>query len=259
MRFKEYCDEAGISLEKRNFTIEYGSDIPFGVGLGGSSTIIKAVLAGLMKFYGLSDSDIPKPIQPQLILEAETKELDISAGPQDRVVAVYGGLVYMDFSEEAYATNGGLHGNYVNMDPSLLPPLFIAYKETLSKSSGEIHNIMRYRVSVEHDEKVMEAMEEKARLVDEARDCLLKGEKEKLGPIMSRDFEVRRSVYNLSSDNIRMIEIARSLGAHAKFTGSGGAAVGTYENDDHFEKLREEYHRSGYNTVKAHPAEYGSR
>jgi glucuronokinase len=259
VRFKEYCDEAGIPLEKKNFTIEYRSDIPFGVGLGGSSTIIKAVFSALMKFYRLSDSDIPKPIQPRLIQEAETKELDISAGPQDRVVAVYGGLVYMDFSEEAYASNRGLYGNYFNMDPSLLPPLFIAYKEALSKPSGEIHNIMRYRVSVEHDEKVMEAMREKARLVDEARECLLRGESEKLGPIMSRDFELRRSVYNLSAENISMIEIARSLDSHAKFTGSGGAAVGTYESEEHFEKLKEEYHRNGYNTLKALPIEYDSR
>ena len=257
VRLKEYCDEIGISLEKKNFTLEYRSDIPFGVGLGGSSTIIKAVLSALMKFFGLTENEIPKPVQPKLILEAETKELDISAGPQDRVVAVYGGLVYMDFSTEAYEANRGLYGNYFNVDPSLLPPLFIAYKETLSKSSGEIHNIMRYRVSVEHDQRVMEAMQAKASLVDEARECLLKGQKEKLGPIMSRDFELRRSVYNLSDDNIRMIEIAREMETHAKFTGSGGAAVGTYESEEHFERIEREYHKHGYKTVKAHPVVYG--
>ena len=257
VRLKEYCDECAITLPKRNFTIEYGSDVPFGVGLGGSSTIIKAVLSALMKFYSLTEKEIPKPIQAKLILEAETKELDISAGPQDRVVAVYGGLVYMDFSPEAYKANNGLYGNYFNMDPTLLPPLFITYKEALSKSSGEIHNIMRYRVSVEHDQKVVEAMKEKASLVDEARECLMKGQKDKLGPIMSRDFELRRSVYSLSEENIRMIEIAKEMGAHAKFTGSGGAAVGTYESEEHLERIVKEYHRQGYNTVKAHPVEYG--
>jgi glucuronokinase len=257
VRLKEYCDECAIKLPKRNFTIEYRSDVPFGVGLGGSSTIIKAVLSALMKFYSLTEREIPKPIQAKLILEAETRELAISAGPQDRVVAVYGGLVYMDFSPEAYKANKGLYGNYFNMDPSLLPPLFIAYKEALSKSSGEIHNIMRYRVSVEHDQRVVDAMKAKAHLVDEARECLMKGQKDKLGPIMSRDFELRKSVYSLSEENIRMIEIAKKMDAHAKFTGSGGAAVGTYESEEHFDRIDKEYHRHGYDTVKAHPVEYG--
>ena len=106
------------------------------MGLGGSSAIIRAVLAALMKFYGLTEKEIPKPIQPNIILEAETGELDISAGPQDRVVVVYGGLVHMDFTKEAYARNNGSHGDYEKLDPGLLPPLFIAYKKELSKSSG---------------------------------------------------------------------------------------------------------------------------
>ncbi len=137
VRFKDYCSEHGIHLEDKNFTLEYQSDVPFGVGLGGSSAIVKAVLFALMRFYEISDKDIPKAEQPNLILEAETKELDISAGPQDRVVVVYGGLVSMDFTEDAYAQNQGLHGRYKKLKPELLPPLFIAYKEELTKSSGK--------------------------------------------------------------------------------------------------------------------------
>jgi glucuronokinase len=70
---------------------------------------------------------------------------------------------------------------------------------------------------------------------------------------------VRRSVYNLSAENVRMIEIARGEGAHAKFTGSGGAAVGVYKDDDHFESLRLAYARAGYKTIKARVIEYPKR
>ena len=257
VRFRDHCQEHGIDLPRRNFTIEYDSSIPFGVGLGGSSTIIKATLSALMRFYEVTEADIPKPIQSNLILEAETRELDISAGPQDRVVAVYGGLVYMDFTPQAYQANGGAHGNYRNLDPELLPSLFIAYKEELSKSSGAIHNIMRYRVSVEHDPKVTEAMAMKAALVDEALACLVNGEPDRLGPIMSRDFDIRRSVYNLSPENVRMIEIAREQDAHAKFSGSGGAAVGTYGDEEQFEVLRQAYAAAGYKTTRVAVVEYG--
>jgi glucuronokinase len=254
VRFKQHCDAAGIRLPERNFTIEYHSDVPFGLGLGGSSTIIKAVFAALMRLYELTDRDIPRAIQPNIILEAETAELGISAGPQDRVVAVYGGLVHMDFTKEALAANGGLHGSYRNLDPTLLPPLFIAYKSELSKSSGDVHNIMRYRASIEQDPKVLEAMSRKAALVDEAVSCLERGCREELGPLLSRDFDLRRSVYTLSPQNVRMIEIARAHGSHANFTGSGGAAVGTYTDDSHYGELEAAFTAEGYKVTRVRVA-----
>ena len=166
--FHHCCESRGIALPRRNFTIEYHSDIPFGVGLGGSSAIITAVFKALMQFYELTERDIPKPEQPTIILEAETIELGISAGPQDRVVAVYGGVVAMDFTAAAYARNGGRHGDYRYLPAHLLPPLFIAWHEGLSKSSGAIHNVMRFRAEVEHDPAIAEAMASKAALVDDA-------------------------------------------------------------------------------------------
>ena len=42
----------------------------------------------------------------------------------------------------------------------------------------------------------------------------------------------------LSQGNVDMVEAARSIGASAKFTGSGGAIVGTYDDDAMFEKLK---------------------
>jgi glucuronokinase len=256
VRFQAYCRERGIRLEGGNFTIEYYSTIPFSVGLGGSSAIGKAVFSALMRFYGLTERDIAKAVQPNILLQAETEELDISAGPQDRVVVVYGGLVCMDFSEEAYAANGGLHGRYESLDPALLPPLFIAYKEDLSKSSGSVHNIMRYRASVEHDRKVLDVMRQKAGLVDKAKAELLRGNKQALGPILSEDFDLRRSVYTISPANLKLITIARELGAHAKQTGSGGAAIGTYKDEDQYIKLEEAYRRHGCGTVKVNVIEY---
>ncbi len=246
VRFDNFCRENGIALPKRNFTIEYTSNIPFGIGLGGSSAIIKAALSALMRFFELSEKQISKPIQPNIILEAETRELGISAGPQDRVVVVYGGLVFMDFTMEAYERNKGIHGEYVKLDPSLLPPLFIAYDEKLSKSSGAVHNIMRYRVGVEHDQKVLKVMEQKAALADEAMKILLKGDKGSLGPILSRDFDLRKSVYDISVANLRLVQIARDLGAHAKQTGSGGAVIGVYEDDRHYRGLEEAYGKEGF-------------
>ena len=254
VRFHHCCQVRGIVLPRRGFTVEYHSDIPFGVGLGGSSAIITAVFKALIQFYELTEADIPKAEQPNVILEAETEELGISAGPQDRVVAVYGGVVAMDFSAEAYERNGGRHGNYVNLAPDLLPPLFVAYHEGLSKSSGAIHNVMRYRAEVEHDPAVAEAMAQKAALVDAALAVLRRGHGDRLGPIMDRDFDLRRSVYDLPPEQIRMIAIAREQGAHAKFAGSGGAAIGTYEDAVHLERIKRAYAAEGFTVVQVRVA-----
>ena len=249
VRFDHCCRERGIVLPRRNCTIEYHSDIPFGVGLGGSSAIITAVFNALMQFYELTEADIPKAEQPNVILEAETVELGISAGLQDRVVAVYGGVVAMDFSPGAYARNGGRHGDYRQLPPDILPPLFVAYHEGLSKPSGSIHNVVRYRAEVEHDRAITEAMAAKAALVDEALAALHQGHGDRIGPIMDRDFDLRQSVYGLPPDQIRMIAIAREHGAHAKFTGSGGAAIGTYVDAAHLRLLKGAYEDEGFTVV----------
>ena len=249
VRFDHCCRQRGIDLPRRNCTIEYDSDIPFGVGLGGSSAIITAVFNALLDFYELTEADIPKPEQPDVILEAETVELGISAGPQDRVAAVYGGVVAMDFSPAAYARNGGRHGDYRRLAPDLLPPLFVAYHEGLSKSSGAIHNVVRYRAEVEHDRAVTEAMAAKAALVDEALAALHQRQGHRIGAIMDRDFDLRQSVYGLPPEQIRMIAIAREHGAHAKFTGSGGAAIGTYQDATHLRLLKGAYEDEGFTVL----------
>ena len=256
VRFHRFCGERAIALPARNFTVEYSSDIPFGVGLGGSSAIITAVFLALMEFYELTDADIPLPEQPNIVLEAETVELGISAGPQDRVVAVYGGMVAMDFSPTAYERNGGLHGDYVHAPPDLLPPLFVAYDERLSKSSGAVHNVMRYRAAVEHDVRVTDAMARKAALADEALEALRAGHPDRLGPIMDRDFDLRRSVYDLPPGQVEMIEIARRHGAHAKFSGSGGAAIGTYDDTAHLERITRAYAEAGISVVPVRVAQH---
>ena len=70
-----------------------------------------------------------------------------------------------------------------------------------------------------------EAMAHKAAVVNEALAALRQGQRDRLGPIMNRDFDLRQSVCGPAPEQTRMIAIAREQGAHAKFTGSGSAAI----------------------------------
>ena len=70
-----------------------------------------------MRFFNLSESDLPKPIRSSFILNVEMDELFIQAGLQDRVIQVYEGLVYMDFDKKLFEVNG--HGDYVPLNVSI--------------------------------------------------------------------------------------------------------------------------------------------
>ena len=67
---------------------------------------------------------------------------------------------------------------------------------------------------------------------------LLDGRGREIGPLLNENFDLRRRLYQISQGNIDMVETARDCGASAKFTGSGGAIVGTYEDEPMFENLK---------------------
>jgi glucuronokinase len=54
---------------------------------------------------------------------------------------------------------------------------------------------------------------------------------------MNENFDLRRTIMNIAPENLRMVEVARSTGASAKFAGSGGAIVGLYRDGRHYQQL----------------------
>jgi glucuronokinase len=230
-KFAEYCDRQHIPLHDRNFSLRFESTIPRQVGLAGSSAIIVATLRCLMEFYGV---DIPLEVQPSLALAVEVEELNITAGLQDRVIQVYEGLVYMDFAHERmHETHGYRHGVYERLDPSLLPPVYLAYKADVSEPTEVFHNDIRGRYD-RGESAVVAAMTTFAGLAAQAREALLARDHERLARLMDANFDTRRSIYQLPRGQVEMVEEARKVGASAKFAGSGGAIVGTCRDEAMF-------------------------
>jgi glucuronokinase len=241
-KFVDYCRDQHLRLHSQNFSIRYHSTIPRQVGLAGSSAIIVATLRALIEFYNLS---IPQEIQPSLALGVERDELGIAAGLQDRVIQVYEGLVYMDFARERMQERAGYkYGVYEPLDPALLPPLYIAFKDTVSEPTEVFHNDVRDRYN-RGDASVVQAMDKFARLAANGRQALLAGDQALLGRLMDENFDTRRSIFQLPKAQIEMVEVARSAGASAKFAGSGGAIIGAYETETVFSKLKELLSRIG--------------
>ncbi|CAG6007621.1 unnamed protein product [Menidia menidia] len=204
-KFYQFCSKQGIALTKQNFTLKYDTNIPRQVGLAGSSAIVSATLKCLMKFYNITEDDLPRPIRANFILNVETDELFITAGLQDRVVQVYEGLIYMDFSKRLMEEQG--YGNYVSMDMSELPPFWLAY------------------LSDPREPMVVEAMRSFAELTDQARSVYTD---ECLGP-----------------GNLKMVELARQFGSAVKLPGSGGAVVGLCLDQTRLVEMREAFQEAG--------------
>jgi glucuronokinase len=229
-RFADWCEQRSIPVEG-TFSIRYESSIPQGVGLGGSSAIVTAVLRALLDFHEI---EIPVEELPALALSVETDELGIAAGLQDRVAQAFQGLTYMDFGPEA--SSGPAGGSFEPLDPSLLPRLAIAYAPAATQPSHEAHRAVRERF-LSGDEEIRTTMGEIAKLAARGREALLRRDHDELGDLMRRNLELRARVFELEERHLALAEAATELGMPANYAGSGGAIVVLAMGPDALEEL----------------------
>jgi glucuronokinase len=244
VRFMDYCRQQEIELENRNFTLEYESNIPQRLGLGGSSAIITASLRALCQYYQLN---IPLPTQANLVLETETRELNVPAGLQDRVIQAFQGLVYMDFSRELMEARG--YGEYERLDPQLLPKVYVACRTSLSEGTEVFHGNLRDRWR-RGDPDVVAAMKTWASYAEEGRECLMRHDYRRLDELINANFDLRSRIYQIDRGNLEMVHTAREAGATSNFAGSGGAIVGTYPDEDTLARLTDRMKTIGIEVIK---------
>jgi len=230
-RFCEYCDLNQIKLANKNFTIRYESSIPRQVGMAGSSAIATATMRALMQFY---DVQIPIEMIPSIVLAAETEELALNAGLQDRVIQTYEGCVYMDFDKNYMEKHN--HGKYHRLDPALLPQFYMAYKTDLSKVSGPVFNNLKERYN-NGDVLVHQTIRELANVASEGRQAIINRNYKNLNQLIDHNFDLRCKIMNISESNLELVRVARESGASAKFSGSGGAIIGMYPDNETLSRL----------------------
>jgi glucuronokinase len=230
-RFHDYCRQNNRELHKRNFTLEFDTDIPRLVGMAGSSAIVTATMRVLMQFY---EVQVPKQNLPTLSLSVERDELGIAAGMQDRVIQAYEGMVYMDFDKTLMESRG--YGNYEELHPSKMPPLYVAYDPDRAEVSDVPHRNLRTLFNG-GDKTVVDAMQKYRALTDTGKKALMSSDWDALGRVVDENFNIRQTIMNIAPENLRMVETARKVGASAKFAGSGGAIVGLYRDGRHYQEL----------------------
>jgi galactokinase/mevalonate kinase-like predicted kinase len=190
--------------------IAWSTTIPRSIGLGGSSALVIATL----RAFGTLDRDE----LAELALAVEVEDLGIAAGPQDRYAQAYGGLTFMEFAGDRPECNP--------LDPSLLPPLVVAWRDAASEDSGAVHGGLRETL----DSEPLRHLADAAR---KARRALIDGDLRQFARCVDASFDARAELMTLDPRHVEMITTARAAGASANYTGSGGAIVAVCRDRGH--------------------------
>ncbi len=201
----------------RPFELEVGSTIPRQVGLAGSSAIVVACLRSLAEHFEVELSDFDCS---ELALRAETVQLGATAGPQDRVLQSYRGLMYMDFSEprrdDRYQR---LEGTSIR-----LPDLLIAYNPEPGEDSGKVHSEVHARWEA-GEAKVRAGVARFSEIAAQGLDDLRRGNLQSFCDGIDANLEARCALWDVAPRDLEIAAAARAAGAAAKLCGSGGALV----------------------------------
>ncbi|MEL6893340.1 MAG: hypothetical protein AAFP84_17240 [Actinomycetota bacterium] len=206
-------------------TIAVHTTIPRSVGLAGSSAIVLGVIDALRAADTDArwTTDLTDPtVRSFAALEVETQGLGIAAGLQDRLVQSHGRPALMDFGADAPRVPGSDGALRARTTPLPAPPgqWLLAHRTTASAPSGVVHGPLAQRA----DRIAAEMAALGSAALDAAR-AIERGSIAELGEAMDRTFALRAELLDLAPPHVEMVQAARAVGAHANYTGSGGAVI----------------------------------
>ncbi|MGI9517412.1 MAG: mevalonate kinase family protein [Pirellulaceae bacterium] len=230
------------------FSLTWQSDIPRCVGLAGSSAIITASFKALCQYYRV---DIEPAVVAALALQVETDILKIPAGPQDRVVQMLEGVVFMDFGPEQSQLQDGMEiGRYEYLNiGDVSDHLYLAWTDAAAEPTEVLHNNLRERFDT-GETAVVDAMDQFAQLAQRGKHALLADDLVELGRLIDANFDLRASICRLPQFHRQMVETARAAGGTAKFCGSGGAIIGTFADAQALQRIREQLNAIGCHVLQ---------
>lgn len=195
------------------------SDVPSGSGLGGSSTVVVAMLQAYMEWLKLPLGEYDLA---HLAYEIERIHLGQSGGRQDQYAAAFGGINFMEFyKDDRVIVNPLRIRNQILHEFELS---LMLYSTTLSRAS---HKILRTQIDriADQKESTLEAMHQLKQEALSYKEALLKGNLRDIAYILQRSWEAKKQL----ADEVTNPEIddlfskVMNMGALAgKISGAGG-------------------------------------
>lgn len=200
-----------------SFSISTYSDVPSGSGLGGSSTLVVAVLKAFVEWLNLplGEYDIAK-----LAFDIEREDIGIVGGAQDQYAATFGGFNFMEFYDKKRVIVNPLRvKNWIKDE---LEDSIVLYFTNITRQASQIEEEKK---SLLDDEKSLQAMHEVKEDAIYMKESLLKGDIDTFAKILGKSWDAKKRVSNnISNSEIdKIYDLAISLGAYSgKVSGAGG-------------------------------------
>ena len=204
--------------------IKMSTEIPVQAGLAGSTALLSAVLAGVLKYLGKT---VSKYYFAELNRAIELHHMNIHCGYQDAYMTTFGGLNYLDFrSKEHYRTlDNEIYAVVENLTDYVSDLPFVVAHTGIKHRSGEFHKPIRDRW-LEGDKVVINGYKEIAQLAREGKKALIEGDFETLAYLMNENHRIQDSICPSGDMNNYLINVALKNGAlGAKLAGAGGGGT----------------------------------
>jgi len=200
-----------------SFSISTYSDVPSGSGLGGSSTLVVAVLKAFVEWLNLplGEYDIAR-----LAFDIEREDVGIVGGAQDQYAATFGGFNFMEFYDNKRVIVNPLRVKNWIIDE--LEASTILYFTNITRQASQIEQEKKRLLD---DKKSLDAMHEVKEDATLMKEALLKGEIQNFASILGKSWESKKRVSNsISNCEIdRVYNVAMENGAYSgKVSGAGG-------------------------------------
>jgi D-glycero-alpha-D-manno-heptose-7-phosphate kinase len=198
------------------FNITMHSDVPPGSGLGGSSTMIVAIISAITNWIG---KDMSKHDMAHLSYRLEREELGWDGGKQDQYAAVFGGFNYLEMDR------AGVNVRPANLCKEVIDELqfrsVLCFTKITRKSAGIIRS-QKEAFKKGYNEEALDASKMLARRVGRA---LEEGNIDEAAAGLDESWTYKKQFSDkISNRHIdKLYDIAKSNGAiGGKVSGAGG-------------------------------------
>lgn len=209
------------TLKSLSFTLTCALEVPFGSGLGTSSTLAIAILGAYSEWLSLPLGDYDIAYLAYLI---ERVDLGQAGGKQDQYAAAFGGFNFMEFyAEDKVIVNPlRIRNDVINE----LSNNLLLYYTNSSRNSGDI--IIKQQKNVkDKKEKSIEAMHQIKKQSYEIKEAILRNNLDEIGNILHRGWIFKKEMAEgistpLFEDIYNTALKAGALGGKISGAGGGG-------------------------------------
>ena len=194
------------------------SDAPPGSGLGGSSTVIVAILGAVTEWLNvrLSDHELA-----DLAFRLEREELGLKGGKQDQYAAVFGGFNLMEFKKH------GVRVNKVHLKEETVNELQYCSLLCYTGRSRDSANIIESQMKRYGGGSNTDALDASKKLAKDGRDALMHGNVRKFGEVLNEAWAQKKKftpdVTNRSVDECYATAMdSGAIGGKVSGAGGGG-------------------------------------